>query len=80
VKKQISFMKKLRLSIKWLMNEKTHTLISTCSICDSSKVKRINSQHEENDGSIIYNAEYECVECEATATCKEIWSKRSERI
>jgi hypothetical protein len=74
MKRKFSFIDKLRIFIHWMSDHKDYGLIATCSICQSTRLKRLDGSTEtENTGGVLYCASYECMDCHATAKCFEDW-------
>lgn len=74
MKRELSFLDKLRYFILWMRGMQGYGLIGTCSICNSSKLSRSVVKDEKD----FYSATYTCHSCGSSAYAYELWTKASE--
>jgi hypothetical protein len=80
MKRPLGFSDKLRIFIKWMRQHKDFGLVGTCSVCQSTRVRRIDSKDEREGFNVSYTATYECMDCEAMAVAHETWKARPEAV
>jgi|GEM_PF-3135769 len=75
MKKQATLWIKLKICWYILLNFKEGLLVEGCHYCTGVRIRILNKSEEEH----IYNAEYECIKCGATARVKEEWTEGKDR-
>jgi hypothetical protein len=76
MKRPLKLADKIIVYFRWMSVSKKYALISSCSICQSTKINRVHANGDFKEGnSIVYTAKYECMDCHASADVKEVWSK-----
>lgn len=74
MKKELSFFEKIKIFKRWMM--KDYGLISGCSFCRSTRIKRTEHIEYKNAyGNLVYIAKYKCKDCASEADIREIWRK-----
>ena len=74
MKKKMSIWYKIKLFIAWLRHDGSEGLITCCSFCQSTRVRRFGSfEYNASLNSKEYRATYICQNCKAVATAKERW-------
>lgn len=73
MRKPIGFIDKLRIFFYWMSQHKGCGLIATCSVCESTRIRRLEWNSDMKADKAYYDGRYECLDCKAIGQNLEEW-------
>jgi hypothetical protein len=70
----MNFWDKVAVFNKWMKKQKDCGLITTCGICDSTRIQRLSSETVPVLNGSTYTAKYKCLDCKSEGSNTEVWS------
>ncbi len=76
MKRKLTFKEKIKIFFMWMKEYGNESLIASCAYCKSIRIDRVNFNEESKEKETsLYQANYVCKDCGASAKVEEIWSK-----
>lgn len=77
MKKKYSFWQKTKVYYRFLREREGYGIRTVCDFCESDKIDKLNGKSSSlNNSESHYEASYKCVNCGASGSIYEIWTKR----